>query len=92
MIMYQKRIEYKILFSYLINIVNLLLSKIRGYKKYNYKEKQEPTVQQFRKIYSVFTLIKEEKRKSRPDSTIYSSRSRRAEVEKERHGKLSNSK
>lgn len=86
-IAFQKRIEYKILFSYLKNLVVMLLSNLDELKKLNIKERQEPTVQQFRKIYSVFTLIKDEKRKNNIDSTIYSSRSKRAEADKERHGK-----
>ena len=62
-ISYQKRIEYKILFTYLKNIISMLISNLESFKKFNFKERQEPTVQQFRKIYSVFSLIKDEKRK-----------------------------
>lgn len=81
-IAFQKRVEYKILFSYLKNLIMMLLSSLEDFKKLNIKERQEPTVQQFRKIYSIFTLIKDEKRKSNIDSTIYSSRSKRAEADK----------
>lgn len=57
---FQKRIEYKILFSYVKGIMDFLGKNLEEFKEAGIKEREEPTVKQFREIHSIFTAMQKD--------------------------------
>lgn len=60
---FQKRIEYQILFSYVKNIINMLVKNLERFKKTKIKKREEPTVVEFRQIHEKFVIIQQNEQK-----------------------------
>lgn len=86
---YQKHVEYRILFSYLGEIMKMLESRTDDLRS-NFKDRTEPTVQQFRKIHSVFTLVHENKREVNDSNASKQRQSMESTKDKEKKERIEN--
>lgn len=62
---FQKRIEYKILFTYIKSILTLLITNLKKFQLTSIRKREEPTVREFRDICNVFGKLQAEEDKNR---------------------------
>lgn len=62
---FQKRIEYQILFSYVKNIINMLVKNLERFKKTKIKKREEPTVVEFRQIHEKFVILQQNEQRTK---------------------------